>query len=57
MGEGKGSTFKPDFNRSVKVEFDDQRLKSNAARIILDAISSFRSNRAARGPLDARRGT
>lgn len=35
MGEAKGSTFEPDFNRSVKVEFDDQRLTSNAGVLLL----------------------
>ena len=35
MGEAKGSTFKPDFNRSVKVEFSDQRLTSNAGVLLL----------------------
>lgn len=35
MGEAKVSSFEPDFNRSVKVEFDDQRLSSNAGVLLL----------------------
>ena len=35
MGEAKVSTFEPDFNRSVKVEFTDQRITSNAGVLLL----------------------
>lgn len=35
MGEVKSSTFEPDFNRSVKVEFSDQRITSNAGVLLL----------------------
>lgn len=35
MGEVKDSSFEPEFNRSVKVEFNDQRLSSNAGVLLL----------------------
>ena len=35
MGEVQGSTFEPDFNRSVKIEFTDQRITSNAGVLLL----------------------
>ena len=35
MGEAKVSSFEPEFNRSVKVEFADQRLSSNAGVLLL----------------------
>ena len=35
LGVAKVSSFEPDFNRSVKVEFDDQRLSSNAGVLLL----------------------
>ncbi len=35
MGEANVSSFEPEFNRSVKVEFDDQRLSSNAGVLLL----------------------
>ena len=35
MGEVKGNSFEPDFNRSVKVEFSDQRITSNAGVLLL----------------------
>lgn len=35
MGEGKGNTFEPDFNRAVKLEFSDHRITSNAGVLLL----------------------
>jgi hypothetical protein len=35
MGEVKGTKFEPDFNRSVKVDFSDQRITSNAGVLLL----------------------
>jgi len=35
MGEAKVSSSEPEFNRSVKVEFEDQRLSSNAGVLLL----------------------
>ena len=35
MGEVKGTKFEPDFNRSVKVEFSDHRISSNAGVLLL----------------------
>lgn len=35
MGEVKDSKFEPHFNRSVKVEFSDQRITSNAGVLLL----------------------
>jgi hypothetical protein len=35
MGEVQVSKFEPDFNRSVKVEFSDQRITSNAGVLLL----------------------
>jgi hypothetical protein len=35
MGEAKSNRLEPNFNRSVKVEFDDERVTSNAGVILL----------------------
>ena len=38
MGEAESNKLQPDFNRSVKVEFDDQRITANAGVLLLREI-------------------
>lgn len=40
MGEDKVTSFEPDFNRSVKIEFSDQRITSNAGVLLLREADS-----------------
>jgi hypothetical protein len=35
MGEAQSTSFQPEFNRAVKIEFDDQRITSHAGVVLL----------------------
>ncbi len=35
MGEAKSNQLEPNFNRAVKIEFDDERITSNAGVILI----------------------
>ncbi len=41
MGEDKVTRFEPDFNRSVKIEFSDHRITSNAVVLLLREADSL----------------
>lgn len=57
IGENKCTRFEPDFNRSVKIEFYDQRITSNAGVLLLrDADSRLNlANSFAQGLIDTRK--